>query len=83
MQKTIVERTVKSVTYAAPPVKSEVLDRAVTLHQQRRMTLGDALVAATALVHRLPPVTHNVDGFSWIEDLTIVDPLDPAWLDSG
>jgi hypothetical protein len=37
-----------------------VLDQAVTLRQQHRMSLGDALVAATALVHRLPLATHNI-----------------------
>ncbi|MCL7455121.1 MAG: type II toxin-antitoxin system VapC family toxin [Anaerolineae bacterium] len=61
------------------PIDQDVLDKAVTLRQQRRMTLGDALVAATALVHRLPLVTHNVDDFAWIDDLTLVDPLDPTW----
>lgn len=40
------------------------------------MSLGDALVAATVLVHRLPLATHNVDDFAWIADLTVVDPLD-------
>ena len=58
------------------PIDQDVLDRAVTLRQQKKMSLGDALVAATALVHRLPLVTHNVDDFSWIAGLTLVDPLD-------
>jgi predicted nucleic acid-binding protein len=39
------------------------------------MSLGDALVAATALVHRLPLATHNVDDFAWIDGLIVVDPL--------
>jgi predicted nucleic acid-binding protein len=58
------------------PIDQAVLDRAVTLRQQRRMSLGDALVAATALVHYLPLVTHNVADFGWIEGLTLIDPLD-------
>jgi predicted nucleic acid-binding protein len=57
------------------PIDQDVLDQAVRLRQQRSMSLGDALVAATALVHRLPVVTHNVADFSWIADLTVVDPL--------
>jgi predicted nucleic acid-binding protein len=58
------------------PIDQDVLDKAVQLRQQRKMTLGDALVAATALVHHLPLVTHNVVDFAWIDDLTLVDPLD-------
>lgn len=60
------------------PIDQDVLDQAVTLRQQHRMSLGDALVAATALVHRLPLVTHNVSDFDWIEGLTLLDPLDSS-----
>ena len=60
------------------PIDQDVLDRAVRLRQQKKMSLGDALVAATALVHRLPLVTHNVDDFAWIKDLTVLDPLAQA-----
>lgn len=40
-----------------------VLDRAVELRQLAKMSLGDALIAGTALVHNLRLVTHNVDDF--------------------
>jgi predicted nucleic acid-binding protein len=53
-----------------------VLDRAVQLRQSRRMTLGDALIAATALVHNLTLVTRNDEDFEWIEDLDILNPFD-------
>jgi predicted nucleic acid-binding protein len=39
------------------------------------MSLGDALIVATALVHRLTLVTHNVTHFGWIDDLVILDPF--------
>jgi predicted nucleic acid-binding protein len=58
------------------PIDQDVLDEAVRLRQQRRMTLGDALVAATALVHRLSLITHNVTDFAWIKALKVVDPFD-------
>ena len=57
------------------PIDQDVLDQAVYLRQQRKMSLGDALIAATALVHRLTLVTHNVPDFDWIDGLTILDPL--------
>jgi predicted nucleic acid-binding protein len=58
------------------PIDQDVLDEAVRLRRERRMTLGDALVAATALVHRLSLVTYNVTDFAWIKALKVVDPFD-------
>ena len=49
--------------------------QAVALRQQRRMGLGDAIIAATALVHGLALVTHNTEDFQWIARLEILDPL--------
>jgi toxin FitB len=57
------------------PIESDVLDTAVKLRQMKRMTLGDALIAATALVHQLTLVTHNTSDFDWIVDLSLIDPL--------
>jgi hypothetical protein len=48
---------------------------AITLRQQRAMSLGDALIAATALNLYLPLATHNTDDFTWIKSLTVVDPM--------
>jgi toxin FitB len=39
------------------------------------MSLGDSLVAATALVHARTLVTHNVDDFKWIAGLQLLNPL--------
>ena len=50
-------------------------ERAVILRQQRKMGLGDAIIAATALVHGLPLVTRTVDDFNHIAGLEIIDPL--------
>ena len=54
-----------------------ILDRAVSLRQQRRMSLGDAIIAATALVHDKTLVTRNTSDFHWIADLRLLDPLAP------
>ena len=58
------------------PLTQPVLDDAVRLRQQRRMSLGDAMMAATALVHGLRLVTRNVDDFRWIDGLDLLNPLD-------
>ncbi|WP_374757388.1 hypothetical protein [Fibrivirga algicola] len=42
------------------------------LRQQRKRSLGDSIIAATALVHKLPVVTNNIDDFSTIEGLTVI-----------
>jgi hypothetical protein len=55
-------------------VSDDVIERAITLRQQRKMGLGDALIAATALVHGLTLVTRNVKDFRWVEGLDLLDP---------
>lgn len=60
---------------AVLPVSSEIIERAITLRQQRKMSLGDALIGATALAYGLPLATHNVRDFDWIDGLSIIDPL--------
>ena len=53
-----------------------VLKEAVRLRQLKKMGLGDALIAATALVHDLTLATHNAADFIWISDLSVIDPFD-------
>lgn len=60
------------------PISDSVLHKAVILRQQRRMSLADALIAATALVHGLQLVTRNIANFSWIEGLVLLDPVAPS-----
>ena len=55
------------------PLSQAVLDQAVALRQQRKMSLGDALVAGTALAHGLTLVTRNVEDFHWIQGLSLLN----------
>ena len=57
------------------PLDQPVLDRAVSLRQQKRMSLGDSLVAGTALTHDLTLITRNVSDFKWVPGLKLLDPL--------
>ena len=57
------------------PLSNEVAHEAVRLRQRRRMSLGDSIVAGTALVHGRTLVTRNTDDFRWISDLPLLDPL--------
>ena len=57
------------------PLSDPIAQQAVTLRQQRRMGLGDAIIAATAITHNLTLVTHNTEDFRWIAGLELLDPL--------
>ncbi len=59
-------------------ISESVLQQAVQLRQIKKMSLGDALVAGTALVHNLTLVTHNTKDFDWIPSLSLLDPLAAA-----
>jgi toxin FitB len=56
-------------------LEDTVVARAISLRQERKVGLADAIIAATALVHRLPLVTRNVDDFKHIAGLEIVNPF--------
>ena len=57
------------------PIPNAVLEEAIRLRQTRRIALGDALVAATALVHNLMLITRNTNDFDWIENLRLLNPF--------
>ncbi|CAK8721006.1 PIN domain-containing protein [Candidatus Electronema halotolerans] len=56
-------------------VSQPVLEQAVALRQQRRMSLGDSIIAATALLNDLTLVTANVTDFHWIDNIKLMNPL--------
>lgn len=55
---------------------SEIIDKAIELRQQRRMSLGDAIIAATALLNGLSLYTRNTADFTHIPGLTVINPID-------
>ena len=56
-------------------ISNTVIDSAVEVRQTRRMTLGDALIGATALVFKCALATRNVRDFNWIPSLRVLDPM--------
>ena len=57
------------------PLTDDIVEQAISLRQQRRMGLGDSIIAATAITHNLTLVTHNTEDFRWIGGLELLDPL--------
>ena len=58
------------------PISDKVIAKAVELRQLKKMTLGDALIAAKALVYNLVLVTNNTADFAWIDELKLFNPLE-------
>jgi toxin FitB len=58
------------------PLSQDVLEQAVKLRQLRKISLGDALVAGTALVFNRTLVTRNADHFRWIAGLAVLNPFE-------
>jgi hypothetical protein len=48
---------------------------AIALKQQQKMSLGDALIAATCIEHNKILATRNTADFNWIENLEVINPL--------
>ena len=57
------------------PLTAEIVEAAITLRQQRNMSLGDSIIAATAMVHEMTLATANIHDFEWIENLQLINPL--------
>ena len=63
---------------AVLPIDDAVIKEAVDIRQGRKLTLGDALIAATARVHGQVVLTANVDDFRGIPGLEVQNPLESA-----
>lgn len=57
------------------PIDQEVIEQAIIVRQIKKVSLGDALIAATALVHRLELISRNTADFSGIPGLVVVNPI--------
>lgn len=55
------------------PINSEIIDFAVKLRQAKSMSLGDAIIAATASLYKFTLVTANTKDFKHIEKLKLIN----------
>ena len=56
-------------------ITDEILDKAVELRQQKRMSAGDAIIAATAVIHHATLYTRNTKDFEFIIGLETYNPI--------
>ena len=57
------------------PLDDRIAARAIELRRQKKMSLADSILAATALLHRLPLVTRNEADFTHVAGLEIINPF--------
>jgi toxin FitB len=57
------------------PLSETVVQWAVKLRQRRKMSLGDSIVAGTAIAYNRTLVTRNADDFRWIAEIKLLNPL--------
>lgn len=62
-------------TVTVIPVLNEVIDIAVGLRQNRKMSLGDSIIAATALLNNCELYTRNAADFVHVSGLIVIDPF--------
>ena len=55
-------------------LNSNIIDKAIELRQMRKMSIGDSIVAATALIHGAEVNTRNVKDFVGL-GLTVINPI--------
>lgn len=53
---------------------NRIIDQTILLRRAQKIKLGDAVIAATALVHDLTLLTRNTIDFKSINGLAVVDP---------
>ncbi|TAG91271.1 MAG: type II toxin-antitoxin system VapC family toxin, partial [Bacteroidetes bacterium] len=56
------------------PINEAVIDKTITIRQTKKIALGDAIIAATALVYNLVVISRNTADFKNIAGLQVIDP---------
>jgi predicted nucleic acid-binding protein len=75
--KSIEEQRIRELcaTLTTAPLADNIIESAIKLRQDKKMSLGDSIVAATALENNSQLWTVNTRDFEHIEGLDILNPL--------
>lgn len=55
------------------PISNDIIEVAIPLRRSYKMSLGDSIIAATALEHNLELCTNNRNDFQNVDNLKMVD----------
>lgn len=58
------------------PIDERIILKSIELRQNKKMSIGDAIIAGTALIHKLPLATANTKDFKHLENLELINPLE-------
>lgn len=53
-----------------------IIEQTILIRQNKKIKLGDAIIAATARVRNLEVLTHNIADFINIDGVKVSDPLE-------
>lgn len=56
-------------------INNEIVNKTIELRKQKKISLPDAIIAATAIVNNFVLITRNVKDFSHIEEIKILNPF--------
>lgn len=56
------------------PLDDSVTQKTIDLRRIKKLKLGDAIIAATALIHNLTLITRNIADFNNLDGLTVINP---------
>lgn len=57
------------------PISNEIIEEAIALRKTYNLSVGDAVISATAKIWKLTLFTNNMDDFKSISGLKIINPL--------
>ena len=57
------------------PITEAVIEKTIAIRQTKKIALGDAIIAATALVYDLILISRNTSDFKNIDGLQVIDPF--------
>ena len=63
-------------TVSVLAIDEVIVDKAIELRQQKKMSVGDCIITATALLNGFDLYTNNTADFIHIDGLTVINPLD-------
>jgi predicted nucleic acid-binding protein len=56
------------------PINEAVIEKTIAIRQSKKIALGDAIIASTALVYDLVLISRNTSDFKNIAGLKVIDP---------